>query len=156
MSFTARSTSTWSKQVGPFDFASPMGNLEDAMKLQYGFALTVCYFSFYFFAIFIDLHANILRDSARSYIWHLCYFLLLLCRAPVRLENRTGKNLHLSPQPDVGRKFRKRSTCQRMHIMVNITSDGLDAWRDQHGPVIGMKSYGEKADRKKAGLEQRP
>src|ERR1700726_612873 len=40
MSFTARSTSTWSKQVGPFDFASPMGNLEDAMKLQYGFALT--------------------------------------------------------------------------------------------------------------------
>src|ERR1700737_4506221 len=40
MSFTARSTSTWSKQVGPYDFASPMGNLEDAMKLQYGFALT--------------------------------------------------------------------------------------------------------------------
>ena len=40
MSFTARSISTWSKQVGPFDFASPMGNLEDAMKLQYGFALT--------------------------------------------------------------------------------------------------------------------
>jgi hypothetical protein len=40
--------------------------------------------------------------------------------------------------------------------MVNITSDGLDASRDQHGPVIGMKSYGEKADRKKAGLEQRP
>src|SRR3984893_809498 len=33
-----------------------------------------CYFSFYFFAIFLDLHANILRDSARSYIWHLCYF----------------------------------------------------------------------------------
>src|SRR3984893_7053091 len=27
-----------------------------------------CYFSFYFFAIFLDLHANILRDSARSYI----------------------------------------------------------------------------------------
>jgi hypothetical protein len=26
-----------------------------------------CYFSFYFFAIFLDLHANILRDSARSY-----------------------------------------------------------------------------------------
>src|SRR6202048_2995466 len=40
MSFTARSTSSWSKQVGPYDFASPMGNLEDAMKLQYGFALT--------------------------------------------------------------------------------------------------------------------
>ena len=29
-----------------------------------------CYFSFYFFAIFLDLHANILRDSARSYIWN--------------------------------------------------------------------------------------
>src|SRR3984893_2200135 len=27
-----------------------------------------CYFSFYFFAIFLDLHANVLRDSARSYI----------------------------------------------------------------------------------------
>jgi hypothetical protein len=32
-----------------------------------------------------------------------------------------------------------------MHMMVNITSDGLDASRDQHGPVIEMKSYGEKA-----------
>jgi hypothetical protein len=33
--------------------------------------------------------------------------------------------------------------------------DGLDA-SDRHRPVIGMKSYGKKTDRKKAGLEQRP
>src|ERR1700724_3631270 len=32
-----------------------------------------CYFSFYFFAIFLDLHANILRDSARSYIASLLF-----------------------------------------------------------------------------------
>src|SRR4029077_1683778 len=31
------------------------------------------YFSFYFFAIFLDLHANILRDSARSYIAALLF-----------------------------------------------------------------------------------
>ena len=41
-------------------------------------------------------------------------------------------------------------------IRLNVTSDGLDASRDRHRPVIGMKSYGEKADRQKAGLEQRP
>jgi hypothetical protein len=33
-------------------------------------------------------------------------------------------------------------------MMVIVTSDGLD----RHRPVIGMKSYGEKADRKKAGM----
>jgi hypothetical protein len=43
-----------------------------------------------------------------------------------------------------------------MRMMVNVTSDGLDASRDRHRPVNGMKSHGEKADRKKAGLEQRP
>jgi hypothetical protein len=41
------------------------------------------------------------------------------------------------------------------HMIVNVTSDGLDA-SNRHRPVIGIKSYGEKADRKKAGLEQRP
>jgi hypothetical protein len=42
-----------------------------------------------------------------------------------------------------------------MRMMVNVTSGGLDTSRDRHRPVIGMKRYGEKADRKKAGLEQR-
>ena len=40
-------------------------------------------------------------------------------------------------------------------MMVNVTSDGLDASRDRNRPVIGMKGYGEKANRKKAALEQR-
>ena len=38
-----------------------------------------CYFSFYFFAIFLDLHANILRDSARSYIASLLFLLCYFC-----------------------------------------------------------------------------
>ncbi|MFZ2135687.1 MAG: hypothetical protein WAV78_01915, partial [Xanthobacteraceae bacterium] len=41
-----------------------------------------CYFSFYFFAIFLDLHANILRDSARSYIASLLFLLCYFCYFP--------------------------------------------------------------------------
>src|ERR1700738_3746714 len=54
--------------------------------------------------------------------------------------------------PLLGEVPQARSTCQRMRMMVIVTSDGLD----RHRPVIGMKSYGEKADRKKAGMEQGP
>jgi hypothetical protein len=40
-------------------------------------------------------------------------------------------------------------------MMVNVTSDGLDA-SDRHDQSSEGKSYGEKTDRQKAGLEQRP
>ena len=40
-------------------------------------------------------------------------------------------------------------------MMVNDYIRWSDASRDRHRPVIGMKGYGEKANRKKAGLEQR-
>src|ERR1700732_3700734 len=47
--------------------------------------------------------------------------------------------------PLLGEVPQAHSTCQRMRMMVIVTSDGLDRLR----PVIGMKSHGEKADRKK-------
>jgi hypothetical protein len=39
--------------------------------------------------------------------------------------------------------------------MVKLTSDRLDASRDQHRLIIGAKSYGEKAGGQTASLEQR-
>jgi hypothetical protein len=49
----------------------------------------------------------------------------------------------------------KASTCQTVCTMVNLTSDCLDASLDRHRPVIGAKSYGEKAGGQMECLEQR-
>jgi hypothetical protein len=58
-----------------------------------------CYFSFYFFAILLDLHANILRDSARSYIasllFLLCYFCYLTVSPRSRLQSATSRSIWL-------------------------------------------------------------
>ena len=48
-----------------------------------------------------------------------------------------------------------RSTCQVMCTMVKLTSDRLDASRDQHRLIVGAKSHGQKASAQTASLEQR-
>ena len=49
-----------------------------------------CYFSFYFFAIFLDLHASILRDSARSYIASLLFLLCYFCYCSAAVGSPRG------------------------------------------------------------------
>jgi hypothetical protein len=61
--------------------------------------------------------------------------------------------------PDLGKPA---SACLAQSMRGYIGAPSVDASRDRHRPVIDtdqsseIKSYGEKADRKKAGLEQRP